>query len=267
MKPFEVNKESTGISPEEPLFKTDDGQREIPEQEFWQRKAETRNIISSQHPILTIASYYHIDLPQEPSIVDMANFNKPSRKLIGFFSDSILLVLQREMAGRPFDDQVLFNFARYMLYSRNTKRVILKDDAPYRQHYNKVVHINHLQVLLSSRLLAALLKTLHGRASKQPGLSQMMHESRHKQYFPSKTKHVRKWLQQCETCVEDKRSKKLKLGPEIFNVPEWDMGREASKKIDLLPELSPSGSYKNIVKAIDIKPRYSFAYPVSTLLQ
>ena len=85
MKPFEVNKESTGISPEEPLFKTDDDQREIPEQEFWQRKADTRNTISSQQPVSTIASYYHIDLPQEPSIVDMANFNKPSRKLINFF--------------------------------------------------------------------------------------------------------------------------------------------------------------------------------------
>ena len=34
-------------------------------------------------------------------------------------------------------------------------------------------------------------------------------------------------------------------------------------QIDLLPELSPSGGYENIITAIDEFSRYAFAYPVS----
>ena len=34
-------------------------------------------------------------------------------------------------------------------------------------------------------------------------------------------------------------------------------------QIDLLPELPPSGGYENIITAIDVFPRYTFAYPVS----
>ena len=34
-------------------------------------------------------------------------------------------------------------------------------------------------------------------------------------------------------------------------------------QMDLLPELSPSGGYENIITAIDVLSRYAFAYPVS----
>ena len=34
-------------------------------------------------------------------------------------------------------------------------------------------------------------------------------------------------------------------------------------QIDLLPELTPSGGYENIVTAIDVFSRYVFAYPIS----
>ena len=42
------------------------------------------------------------------------------------------------------------------------------------------------------------------------------------------------------------------------------MGVEDSMQIDSLPELPPSGCYKNIVTAADVFPRYAFAYPAST---
>ena len=34
-------------------------------------------------------------------------------------------------------------------------------------------------------------------------------------------------------------------------------------KIDLLPDLPPSGWYENIITAIDVFSKYAFAYPVS----
>ena len=34
-------------------------------------------------------------------------------------------------------------------------------------------------------------------------------------------------------------------------------------QIDLLPEFTPSWVYKNITAALDVFPRYAFAYPIS----
>ena len=91
VRTFEVNIESKGIAPEQPVFNTDDDLTEIPEQGFWERKADVRNTISSQPMVITIASYYHIDLPKKPSILDMAHVNKPSGLFIEQISDPFLL--------------------------------------------------------------------------------------------------------------------------------------------------------------------------------
>ena len=46
-------------------------------------------------------------------------------------------------------------------------------------------------------------------------------------------------------------------------MPEWDLGHEDLMQIDLLPELPPSGGYKNVITAIDVFSSYAFAYPAS----
>ena len=91
-----------------------------------------------------------------------------------------------------------------------------------------------------------------------------MQEIRRNYYFPSIAKHARAWLKQCETCIKDKRINNMKLRREIFNVPEWDMEPDDAVKIDLLPELPPSGGYQNIVTAMIVISRYALAYPVSS---
>ena len=67
-----------------------------------------------------------------------------------------------------------------MHYSRNKKRIIIKDDIFYRQYYNDFVEVSHLQVLLPGQLLKVLLQSLHGTAAKHPGSSKMMQEIRQK---------------------------------------------------------------------------------------
>ena len=48
-----------------------------------------------------------------------------------------------------------------MHYSRNKKRIIIKDDLLCRQHYNDVGEVGHLQVLLPGQLLKVLLHSKH----------------------------------------------------------------------------------------------------------
>ena len=116
IKPNNVNIERTAISPKEPVFNNADDLTEVPEQDIWRGKAECCNKTSSQPPVITIASYYHTDLPKEPSTVNMAHFNKPSRILTEQNSNSTLLKFKRESLGLPFDDQVLIKDARYVHY-------------------------------------------------------------------------------------------------------------------------------------------------------
>ena len=134
IKPIEVNIESTGIAQEEPVFFDPTDQKETTEKELWKRKEEVRNAIPNEQPVITVSCYYANDLHKDTTIVNIAQLTKPSRILIEQDSDPTLLNFKREMLGLPFDEQILLNDARYMHYSRNKKRIIIKDDILYRQY-------------------------------------------------------------------------------------------------------------------------------------
>ena len=195
--------------------------------------------------------------------MNIAQLTKPSRIIIEQDSDPTLLNFKGEMLGLPFDEQILLNDARYMHYSRNKKRIIIKVDILYRQYFNDIGEVSHLQVLLPGQLLKVLLQSLHGTAVKHPGISKMMQELRQKYYFPSIATYVRNWVRDCEICIQDKRINNTRITPEMIHIPEWDLGPEDLMQVDLLPELPPSGGYENNSTAIDVFSRYAFAYPVS----
>ena len=115
--------------------------------------------------------YYANYLHKDTTIVNIAQLRKPSRILIEQDSDPTLLNFKREMLGLPFDEQIFLNDACYMHYSRNKKRIIIKDDILYRQYYNDIGEVSHLLVLLPGQLLKVFLQSLHGTAGKHPGIS------------------------------------------------------------------------------------------------
>ena len=262
-KPIEVNIEYIGIAQEEPVFSDPTDHQETTEKELWKRKEEVRNAIPNEPPVITVSCYYANDLHKETTTVNIAQLTKPSRILIEQDSDPTLLNFKREMLGLPFDEQILLNDARYMHYSRNKKRIIIKDDILYRQYYNDLGEVSHLQVLLPGQLLKVLSQSLHGTASKHPEISKMMQEIRQKFYFPSIAPYFRNWVRDCEICIRDKRINNTRITPELIRIPEWGLGPEDLMQIDLLPELPPSGGYENIITAIEVFSRYAFAYPVS----
>ena len=90
--------------------------------------------------------------------MNIAQLTKPSRILIEQDSDPTLLSFKREMLGQPFDEQILLNNARYMHFSRNKKRIIIKNDILCRQYYKDFGEVCHLQVLLPGQLLKVLLQ-------------------------------------------------------------------------------------------------------------
>ena len=262
-KPIEVNVESTGIAQEQTVFVDTTDQEQTTEKQLWKRKEEARNAIPNDPPVIRVSCYYANDLLKDTTVVNIAQLTKPSRILIEQDSHPNLLNFKREMLGLPFDEQILLNDARYMPYSRNKKRIIIKDHILYRQYYNDIGEVSHLQVLLPGQLLKVLLQSLHGTAGKHPGISKLMQEIRRKYYFPTIATYVRNWVCDCEICIQDKRINNTRITPELIHIPEWDIAPEDLMQIDLLPQLPPSGGYENIITAIDVFSRYAFAYPVS----
>ena len=130
--PIEVNIESTGIAQEEQVF-FDPTKKRPRKKRMWKRKEEARKAIHNDPPVLTVSCYYANDLHKDKTILNIAQLTKPSRKLIEQDSDLTLLNFKREMLGLPIDEQILLNDARYMHYSRNKKRNIIKDDILCRQ--------------------------------------------------------------------------------------------------------------------------------------
>ena len=91
----------------------------------------------------------------------------------------------------------------------------------------------------------------------------MLQEIRQRYYYPGIAKRVKKWVEGCEQCARDKRVPNATITTELLNLPEWDHGPEVAMQIDLLPHLSPSGGYENVLTAIDVFSRYLFAYPLT----
>ena len=150
--------------------------------------------------------------------MNIAQLTKPSRIFVDQDSNPTLLNLKRRMLGLPFVEQNFINDARYMQYSRNKKRNIIIDDILYRQNYNDLGEVSHLQVLLTRQLLKVLLQSLNGTAGKHPGISKMMQEIRQKYYFPSIATYVRNWMRDCKKCIQDKRINNTPTTPEIFHI-------------------------------------------------
>ena len=219
-EPTEVKIEFRGFAQKEPVFFDPTDEQETTEKERWRRKEETRNAIPNDPPVITVSSYYANDPHKDTTIVNIAQLTKPSRVLIEQDSDPILLNFKREMLGLPFDEQILLNDARYMQYSRNKQRINIKDDLLCRQYYNDLGEVSHSQVLLPGKLLKVLLQSLHGTASKHPGISKMMQEIRQKYYFPSIATYVRNWVRDCEICIQDKRINNTRITPDLIHIPE-----------------------------------------------
>ena len=89
-----------------------------------------------------MSCYYANDLHKD-TIENKSQVTKPLRILIEQDSDSTLLNFKHEMLGLPFDEQITLNDARYMRYSRNKKRITIKDDMLCRQYYNDLGEVSH----------------------------------------------------------------------------------------------------------------------------
>ena len=74
--------------------------------------------------------------------------------------------------------------------------------------------ISHLHVLLTVDLKDILLNSLHGKAGKEPGISEMIQQLSQNYYFPSIANHVREWVKNCQIWVAVERMDNSQITPD-----------------------------------------------------
>ena len=266
-KAIEVNIQSTGIVEEEQIYILPD--EEIDENQLWEEKQNTRNQAQNET---------HND--PENDVSELQQFHKPTSGLIscssGHFKDNarirleqnndiVLRNLRAKIEGEPFDENELASDFRYQHYLQKITRIEIKHEVLTRKYYTDTGMISHYQILLPIQLLEELLQALHGHNSNHPGITKMIQETRQKYYYPCMAKYIKKWVSNCQICIQTKRINNDLLRTELLNCPEWDLGPEDILQMDILPNLPPSGGYDHIITAIDVFSRYLFAYPVTRI--
>ena len=180
-------------------------------------------------------------------------------------NDIVLRNLRAKIEGEPFDENELASDFRYQHYLQNITRIEIKHEVLTRKYYTDTGMISHYQILLPIQLLEELLQALHGHNSNHPGITKMIQETRQKYYYRCMAKYIKKWVSNCQICIQTKRINNDLLRTELLNCPEWDLGPEDILQMDILPNLPPSGGYDHIITAIDVFSRYLFAYPATRI--
>ena len=266
-KAIEVKIQSSGIVEEEEIYVLPDDK--IDENQLWEEKQNIRNQAQTET---------HND--PENAVSERQQFHKPTSGLIscssGYFKDSarirleqnnniVLRNLRAKLEGNTFDENELSSDYRYQHYLQNITRIEIKHEVLPRENYTDTGTISHYQILLPIQLLDEFLQALHCHKSNHPGITKMIQEARQKYYYPCMAKYIKKWVSNCQICIQTKRINNDLLRRELPNCPEWDLGPEDILQMDILPNLPPSGGYDHIITAIDVCSKYLFAYPVTLI--
>ena len=177
-------------------------------------------------------------------------------------ADLVLKNMKLKILGQPYDEVLMVTDSRYKNYKANEDRIILKDGLLFRKYFGETGSVKYYQILIPKQIVKEVLRSLHGEFGKHPGIFETIIAYREKCYFPKMAQLFREWVMSCEQCIRESRIHR-NFPPPLQNPNEHITAPEDAMKIDLVPELPPSGGYENIVTAMDVFSRYSFAYPTA----
>ena len=215
-QPIEVNVQSAGVSEEEQVFFTEEDNET--EEQIWERKRQSKAGLKVEETVI------QIDAISENVVEKITNFTQNFRRtnqlLLEQSKEPILLQLKAIIQNEGYSEEILQQDIRYRQYLNNLDRIVLKDEIVTRKYNDETGQIKNHQFLLPKHLLKELLQAIHGTAHRHPGISKMLQEIRQKYYYPGMAKHVKKWVEGCETCARDKRVPNNTITPELLICPK-----------------------------------------------
>ena len=166
--------------------------------------------------------------------------------------DLVLKNLKLKILGQPYVEVLLTADKRFMHYEANEDHIILKDGLLFRKYYGETGNIKYYQILTPKQLVDEVLRSLHGEFGEQPGITKTIIAYIQKYYYPNIAKLH---------CIRESRVDDSLTRPALQNPSEYITAPEDAMQLDLVPELTPSGGYENIVTAMDMFSRFLLAYP------
>ena len=177
--------------------------------------------------------------------------------------DLALKNMKLKILGHPYDEVLMITDLQYKNYEANEDRIFLEDGLLLRKYFGETGSVKFYQILIPQQLVEEVQRSLHGEFGKHPGVYKTIIAYREKYYFPKMAQSIREWVMSWEQCFRESRIDGSFIRPPLQNPNEHITAPEDAMKIDLVPELPPSGGYENIVKAMDVVSRYLFAYVTS----
>ena len=171
--------------------------------------------------------------------------------------------MKLKILGQPYGELLIMTDSRYKNYKANEDRIILKDGLLYGKNFGETGSVKYYQILIPKQLVKEVLRSLHGEFGKHPGIFKTIIAYREKYYFPKMGQLFKEWVMSCEQCIRESRIDRSLTRPPLQNPNEHITAPEDGIQVDLVPELTTSGGYENIVTAMDVFSRYLFAYPTS----
>ena len=230
------------------------------EAQNWECKKQSRNNHYNTEAVI------HVGTMSENVVDKITNFSQRLRRtnqiLLEQSMDPILQQLKAKIQNEEYSEEILLQDYRYKHYLDNLDRIFLKEEIVTRLYYDDTGQIKYHQFLLLNHLLTELLPALHGTAHKHPGISKVLQDIRQKYYYAGLGKRVKRWVEGCEVCANDKRVPNDSITPELPNLPEWDLGPEDAMQKDLLPNIPTGCVYQKMMTAINVFSRHLFAYPL-----
>ena len=96
--------------------------------------------------------------------------------------DLVLKNLKLKIFGQPHDDVLMTTDRRFKHYKANEDRIILKDGLLLRKYYVETGSVKYYQNLIPKKLVNEVLRSLHGKLGKHPGITKTIIAYREKYY-------------------------------------------------------------------------------------
>ena len=120
-------------------------------------------------------------------------------------NDVILHQLRLKLQEEHYSETILQQGPRYRHYSSQIDRLSVQDDIIIRDYYDETGNVQYRQALLPKHLVSELLQSLRGTYRNfQNALGDPS-----KKIYPGIAKIVKKWVQECTTCIKDKNQKPI----------------------------------------------------------
>ena len=265
---IEVTTSSSDVAEEEQFFFTQTDDQDETEEQILQRKEQfckkaAESVVNQEPSSLKPSIKEFTKIDGNTTSYSLHGIKANARIRVEQDAHLVLKNLNFKILGHPLDDVLLTTDSRFKHYKVNEDRIILKDGLLFRRYYGETCSVEYYQILIPKQLVNEVLRSLHGEFGKHPGNTKRKVAYRQKYYYPRMAQLIREWVMSCEKGIRELTINPQLTRPPLQNPNEPINAPEDAMQIDLVPGLPPSGGYENIVTAMDVFPRYLFAYPTS----